>query len=60
MVDINDVLKKAENKKVIKAVRVTQSDDDFLKKNKIDLSKVVDVSIKELKEKIKKETGVWK
>lgn len=58
--DIQEVLKKnLEKKNIMKSVRVTPSDDKFLKDNKIDLSKVVDVSLKELKEKIKKESGAW-
>lgn len=58
MVKLQDVIEQRKN--VVKSVRVTQVNDNFLKEHKINLGKVVDVSIEELKNKMRKESGAWK
>ena len=54
-----DKVKKDENKSVVTTVRMTPSDDKFIKENKLSLSKIFNGAIDELKEQLKKETRAW-
>lgn len=57
--DIKDVLSPKEQRPIIKSLRVSKKTDKFIRENRINLGKFVDISIKELKEKLKKETKKW-
>ena len=54
----NEVWKRIEENK--KERLISKDSEEFLTKNNISISKVVDISLRELKHKLRKEVGAWK
>ena len=53
-------IQRRDKKPIIKSVRISKDSEEFLTKNNISISKVVDISLRELKHKLRKEVGAWK